>query len=209
MPARLWYNNSMNKVNYNAEMKKTLQSFGGEKKKLLLHACCAPCSSSCLERLKDFFQISVLFYNPNIEDEEYSKRKAELVRFVKETGWAEIAPCGHDTSSFYSAVKGLEKCKEDGERCAVCFTLRLEEAAKTAKAGGYDYFCTTLTLSPLKNAELINSIGGGLGEKYGVKWLFSDFKKENGYLRSLRLSEEHSLYRQNYCGCVFSQNTLD
>lgn len=209
MPAPLLYNSFMNKINFNAEMKKTIQSFGGEKKRLLLHACCAPCSSACLERLKDFFEITVLFYNPNIEDEEYFKRKAELVRFIKETGWAEIIDCPHPTEEFYAVAKGLEKCKEGGERCAACFKLRLKETAKTAEAGGVDYFCTTLTLSPLKNAELINEIGARLGKEYGVNWLFSDFKKENGYLRSLKLSEEHSLYRQNYCGCVFSKNPLD
>lgn len=209
MPAPLRYNSFMNKINFNAEMKKTVQSFGGEKKRLLLHACCAPCSSACLERLKDFFEITVLFYNPNIEDEEYFKRKAELIRFIAETGWAEIIDCPHSTEEFYAVAKGLEKCKEGGERCAACFKLRLEETAKTAEAGGFDYFCTTLTLSPLKNAELINEIGARLGKEYGVNWLFSDFKKENGYLRSLKLSEEHSLYRQNYCGCVFSKNPLD
>lgn len=209
LPALLLYNRFMNAVNYNAEMRKTIKSFNGEKKKLLLHACCAPCSSACLERLKDFFDVSVFFYNPNIEDEEYLKRKAELIRFINETGWAEIVDCGHDTATFYSAVSGYENCEEGGERCALCFKLRLAETAKTAAAGGYDYFCTTLTISPLKDAALINRIGAETGARYGVKWLFSDFKKENGYLRSLQLSKEHSLYRQNYCGCVFSQNPLD
>lgn len=209
MPARLLYNRFMNAVNYNAEMRRTIQSFNGEKKKLLLHACCAPCSSACLERLKDFFDVTVFFYNPNIEGEEYLKRKNELIRFIGETGWADILECGHDTAPFYSAVSGYENCAEGGERCAICFKLRLEETAKTAAEGVYDFFGTTLTVSPLKDAPLINSIGKELAEKYGVKWLFSDFKKENGYLRSLQLSKEHSLYRQNYCGCVFSQNPLD
>ena len=206
---RLLYNSFMNTVNYNAEMGKIIKSLGGERKKLLLHACCAPCSSACLERLKDFFDVTVFFYNPNIEDEEYSKRKAELIRFIGETGWANILDCDHDTAVFYSAVSGLENCKEGGERCGVCFKLRLEETAKTAAAGGYDFFGTTLTISPLKDEKLINSIGAELEKAYGVKWLYSDFKKENGYLRSLQLSKEHSLYRQSYCGCVFSQNTLD
>ena len=209
MPARLLYNRFMNAVNYNAEMKKIINSFGGEKKKILLHACCAPCSSACLERLKDFFDVTVFFYNPNIGDGEYLKRKNELIRFIAETGWAEILECGHDTAPFYSAVSGYENCREGGERCAICFRLRLEETAKTAAAGGYDFFGTTLTISPLKDAKLINAIGGELALKYGVKWLFSDFKKENGYLRSLQLSKAHSLYRQSYCGCVFSQNPLD
>lgn len=203
------YNRIMNAVNYNAEMRKIIKTFNGEKKTLLLHACCAPCSSACLERLKDFFGVTVFFYNPNIEDEEYFKRKAELIRFISETGWAEIADCDHDVAPFYSAVSGYENCKEGGERCALCFKLRLEETAKKAVTGGYDFFTTTLTLSPLKDAKLINTIGAELEKAYGVKWLYSDFKKENGYLRSLQLSKEHSLYRQNYCGCVFSQNPLD
>lgn len=199
----------MNAVNYNAEMRKIIKSFDGKRKKLLLHACCAPCSSACLEKLKDYFDVTVFFYNPNIDDGEYFKRKAELIRFITETGWAEILDCGHDTAPFYTAVSGFENCREGGERCAICFNLRLDETAKTAAAGGYDFFATTLTISPLKNAELINSIGEELALKYGVSWLYSDFKKENGYLRSLQLSKEHSLYRQNYCGCVFSQNPLD
>ncbi len=203
------YNRTMNAVNYNAEMQKTIDRLGGERKKLLLHACCAPCSSACLERLKDHFNITAFFYNPNIEDAEYLKRKAELIRLLSETGWADIADCDHDTDKFYSAVKGFETCPEGGERCKICFKLRLEETARAAGQGGFDYFCTTLTLSPLKDAEAINSIGKELAERYGVLWLYSDFKKQNGYLRSLQLSKEHSLYRQNYCGCVFSQNPLD
>ena len=209
MIAPLLYNITMNAVNYNAEMRKIINKFNGEKKKLLLHACCAPCSSACLEKLKDFFEVTVFFYNPNIEDEEYLKRKTELIRFIGETGWANFLDCDHDTAVFYSAVSGYENCKEGGERCALCFKMRLEETAKKAAAGGYDFFATTLTISPLKDANLINSIGASLADKHGVKWLYSDFKKENGYLRSLQLSKEHSLYRQNYCGCVFSQNTLD
>lgn len=203
------YNVLMNAKNYNAEMLKIADGLKSENNKLLLHACCAPCSSSCLERLKDYFRVTVLFYNPNIEDGEYLKRKAELLRFIDETGWAETLDCEHDTKEFYRSVKGLESCKEGGERCTECFKLRLERTAIQAKADGYDYFATTLTLSPLKDAERINAIGYGLEKKYGVKWLPNDFKKANGYLRSLQLSEKHELYRQNYCGCVFSQNPLD
>ncbi len=199
----------MNAKNYNAEMRKIISTFGGKKPRLLLHACCAPCSSACLERLHEHFEITVLFYNPNIEDEEYSKRKNELIRFIKNTGWAGIADCGHDTTEYYSAVKGLEDCKEGGERCAVCFKLRLEKTAKEVAAKGFDFFATTLTISPLKNAELINSIGEDLEKQYGVKWLYSDFKKENGYLRSSQLPKEHVLYRQTYCGCVYSRQSLD
>ena len=194
----------MNAVNYNAKMNKIIEGFNGERRTLLLHACCAPCSSACLERLKDAFDITLYFYNPNIEDEEYLKRKDELVRLAKETGWAKIADCDHDESEFYSAVKGLERCPEGGERCAVCFNLRLEATARKAKADGFDYFATTLTLSPLKDAVRINGIGERLGKLYGVNWLYSDFKKQNGYLRSIQLSEQYKLYRQNFCGCVYS-----
>lgn len=200
------YNIAMNAINYDAEMKKITEGLHGENPRLLLHACCAPCSSACLERLRESFSVTAFFYNPNIEDEEYLKRKAELVRFIKETGWADICDCEHETVVYYSAVRGLESCPEGGERCAVCFKLRLERTAMQAKEDGFDYFATTLTLSPLKNARLINEIGASLALKYGVKWLPNDFKKADGYLRSLQLSKEHSLYRQNYCGCVFSRS---
>lgn len=194
----------MNKTNYDKEQQKLIESFGGKKPTLLLHACCAPCSSACLERLKDYFSVTVFFYNPNIEDEEYLKRKNELVRFICETGWANIIDCEHDVHSFYEAVNGLELCEEGGERCEKCFTLRLERTAQEAKRLGFDYFTTTLTISPLKDEQLINSIGYELADRYSIKWLPSDFKKRNGYLRSIKLSEEHSLYRQNYCGCIYS-----
>ena len=194
----------MNKVNYDKEQQKLIESFNGQKPKLLLHACCAPCSSACLERLKDYFSVTVFFYNPNIEDEEYLKRKNELIRFIKETGWAEIADCEHNTQTFYNAVKGLELCPEGGERCERCFLLRLERTAQEAKRLGFDYFTTTLTISPLKDEQLINTLGYALANKYSVGWLPSDFKKRNGYLESIKLSQKHSLYRQNYCGCVYS-----
>lgn len=197
----------MNARNFDKIMSEQINSIKkeGGKKKLLLHCCCAPCSSACLERLAGSFEISVLFYNPNIEDEEYFKRKAELVRFIRETGYAEIIDCDHDTSEFYSAVKGLESEKEGGARCKVCFKLRLEKTAEIAKQNNFDYFSTTLTLSPLKNAPLINEIGESL-QTEKVKWLYCDFKKRGGYLRSLELSKKHNLYRQNYCGCVFSRS---
>ena len=198
----------MNAKNFNEETRKIIAELGGRQAKLLLHACCAPCSSACLERLHGHFDVTVLFYNPNIEDAEYLKRKDELLRFLRETGWAEFIDCDHDTNEFYSAVKGLENCPEGGERCGACFKLRLDKTARLAAESGFEYFGTTLTISPWKNAELINGIGGQLAEIYKVKWLYSDFKKQNGYLRSFELSREHSLYRQNYCGCVYSQ-TLD
>ncbi len=199
----------MNAVDYDKKMQSICDGFNGNKRKLLLHACCAPCSSACLERLKDFFEITLYFYNPNIEDAEYEKRKRELIRFVRETGWAEIADCTHDTAQFYERVKGLENCKEGGERCTECFRLRLGATAEAAKAGGFDYFCTTLTISPLKDAARINAIGAALENETGVKWLYSDFKKRGGYLRSIELSRGHNLYRQNYCGCVYSVPPTD
>lgn len=195
----------MNATNYNAAMREVISGFNGKKPKILLHACCAPCSSSCLERLKDDFDVTLFFYNPNIEDGEYFKRRDELIRLAEITGWAKIADCEHDTGVYYLKIKGLETCAEGGERCEKCFGLRLERTAAEAKKLGFEYFCTTLTLSPLKNAALINGIGLGLEKIYGVKWLPSDFKKENGYIRSVELSRQYSLYRQNYCGCVFSQ----
>ena len=194
----------MNAQDFDKLMQKQLERLEG-KPRLLLHCCCAPCSSACLERLKDYFEISVFFYNPNIEDEEYERRKAELIRFITETGWAKILECNHVTDEFYSAVKGFEDRKEGGSRCEKCFKLRLERTAHVADENSFDYFTTTLTISPLKNAKLINAIGESIQTKR-AKWLYSDFKKKDGYLRSIQLSKEHNLYRQNYCGCTFSRS---
>lgn len=194
----------MNATDYNKKMFQEIEE-GAKGKKLLMHACCAPCSTACLERIKDFFDISVLFYNPNIAGEEYIKRLDELKRFLSQTGWAKLEPCGHDEKQFYSAVRGLEREKEGGARCMECFRLRLSQTALVAAERGYDYITTTLTVSPLKNARAINEIGEKCAEENGVKWLWSDFKKGDGYLRSCTLSKEYSLYRQNFCGCVFSK----
>ena len=194
----------MNAINYDKKMTEIIKALGGERKKLLLHACCAPCSSACLERLKEHFDVTVFFFNPNIEDEEYLKRKQELKKFISLTGWAKELDCDHDTAEFYKVAKGLESCPEGGERCLACFKLRLERTAKAAKEGGFDYFGTTLTISPLKDAAAINAIGEELSKEYGISWLYSDFKKQGGYLRSTQLSRQYGLYRQNYCGCVFS-----
>lgn len=194
----------MNATDFNKKMFKEIEN-GAKGKKLLLHACCAPCSTACLERIKDYFDISVLFYNPNIYGDEYRKRLKELENFLDRTGWAKTEPCERDEALFYSAVKGLEKEKEGGARCTECFRLRLEKTARTAAERGYEYIATTLTVSPLKNAQAINEIGEKCAAEYGVKWLPSDFKKGNGYLRSCQLSREYSLYRQNFCGCVFSK----
>lgn len=192
----------MNAKNFDKLMQQQTETFDG-KKKLLLHCCCAPCSSACLERLKDFFEITVLFYNPNIENGEYERRKEEIKRFISQTGWADFLDCDHIESEFYDAVKGFEQCKEGGERCLKCFELRLEKTARLADEIAFDYFATTLTVSPMKNAQAINEIGESLQKK--ANWLYTDFKKRQGYLRSVELSKKHALYRQNYCGCVFSR----
>ena len=173
---------------------------------LLLHSCCAPCSSACLERLKDKFKITVLYYNPNIdEDEEYAKRKAEQIRFLQETGWAEILDCDHDKEAFEEMAKGLEDEPERGKRCYACYALRLNKTAQVAKEKGFPFFCTTLSLSPYKNAEWLNELGEKIGGRYEVNYLISDFKKKGGYARSIELSKEYGLYRQDFCGCKFSK----
>lgn len=196
----------MNRPDYNKKMFEEIDA-GARGKKLLLHACCAPCSTACLERLKGLMDITVIFYNPNIETEEYLKRKSELIRFLQKTGWADFCDCDHQKEAYYAAIKGLEREKEGGARCLKCFELRLDFTARVAAEKGYDYFATTLTVSPLKNAEAINQTGRVCAERRGVKWLPSDFKKDNGYLESCRLSREYGLYRQNFCGCVFSKGT--
>lgn len=173
---------------------------------LLLHSCCAPCSSACLERLKDKFKITVLYYNPNIdEEEEYAKRKAEQIRFLQQTGWAEILDCDHDEEAFGEMAKGLEDEPERGKRCYACYALRLNKTAQVAKANGFPWFCTTLSLSPYKNAEWLNELGEKIGGRYEVNYLISDFKKKGGYARSIELSKEYGLYRQDFCGCKFSK----
>ncbi len=173
---------------------------------LLLHSCCAPCSSACLERLKERFTITVLYYNPNIdEEEEYVKRKGEQIRFLKETGWAKILDCDYEQSAFEKIARGLEQEPERGKRCYACYALRLYKTAELAKQNGFEYFATTLTLSPHKNAEWLNELGQKAGDRYEVKYLFSDFKKQGGYYRSIDLSKEYHLYRQDFCGCRFSK----
>ncbi len=173
---------------------------------LLLHSCCAPCSSACLERLKEHFRITVLYYNPNIDEKaEYEKRKAEQIRFLEETGWAEFLDCDHDEEAFERIAKGLESEPERGKRCYACYALRIFKTAEVAAANGYDYFATTLTLSPHKNAEWLNELGEKAGGRYAVNYLFSDFKKGGGYYRSIDLSKEYGLYRQDFCGCRFSK----
>ncbi len=201
-----------NKVNYDKKMQMQLVQADivsretGKKPTLLLHSCCAPCSSACLERLYGHFEITVLYYNPNIDErEEYEKRKAEQIRFLKETGYARLLDCDHDGEAFERIATGLEQEKERGKRCYLCYELRLRKTAEIAAANGFDYFATTLTLSPYKNAAWLNEIGEKEGGRYEVNYLFSDFKKGGGYYRSTELSKEFGLYRQDFCGCRFSK----
>lgn len=199
------YNGNM-KRNYDLLMQEQIKKI--EKgAKLLLHSCCAPCSSTCLERLKEHFQVTVLYYNPNIDEEEYEKRKAEQIRFLKETGWADFLDCDHDSESFEKMAKGLEEEPERGKRCYRCYALRLEKTAQVAKENGFEYFATTLTLSPYKNADWLNEIGEELGGRYALNYLYTDFKKKGGYYRSTELSREYGLYRQDFCGCRFSKRS--
>ena len=200
----------MNKINYQKELDKVIEVLQrqGRVPRLLLHSCCAPCSSYVLEYLSRYFEITVFYYNPNIyPPEEFGKRVEEQKRLIAQL------PAEHPISfldgpyepeRFYEMARGLEQIPEGGERCFKCYRLRLSETAEMARAGKYDYFTTTLSISPLKNAEKLNEIGGQLAKDYGVDYLYSDFKKRNGYKRSTELSKEYGLYRQDYCGCVFS-----
>ena len=200
----------MNKINYQKELDKVIEVLQrqGRVPRLLLHSCCAPCSSYVLEYLSRYFEITVFYYNPNIyPPEEFGKRVEEQKRLIAQL------PAEHPISfldgpyepeRFYEMAKGLEQVPEGGARCFKCYRLRLTETAEMARAGKYDYFTTTLSISPLKNAEKLNEIGGQLAKDYGVDYLYSDFKKRNGYKRSTELSREYGLYRQDYCGCVFS-----
>ena len=200
----------MNRINYQKELDKVINRLEqqGRVPRLLLHSCCAPCSSYVLEYLSRYFEITVFYYNPNIyPPEEFGKRVEEQKRLIAQL------PAEHPISfldgpyepeRFYEMARGLEQIPEGGERCFKCYRLRLSETAEMARAGKYDYFTTTLSISPLKNAEKLNEIGGQLAKDYGVDYLYSDFKKRNGYKRSTELSREYGLYRQDYCGCVFS-----
>jgi hypothetical protein len=191
------------------EQKIKQQQEKGEVPRLLLHSCCAPCSSYVIEYLSQYFHITVFYYNPNISvQEEYKKRVSEQIRFIEEFPAkypVDFIEGEYKPEDYFEAVRGLEECPEGGERCFVCYEMRLRAAAKCALAGGYDYFTTTLTISPLKKSVKLNEIGLKLQEEYGVPYLLSDFKKREGYKRSIELSKEYDLYRQNYCGCVYSR----
>ncbi|WP_044957150.1 epoxyqueuosine reductase QueH [Butyrivibrio sp. LC3010] len=216
----------MNKVNYAKELEKKIKEFEkeGRRPRILLHACCAPCSSYCLEYLRQYFDVTVFFYNPNIMNAaEYRKRVDEEKRLIAEynrqvdeqtfegmksderAGKIEIIEGDYIVSDFLEAVKGLEDCPEGGDRCTKCFELRLEETAKIALKEKFEFFTTTLTISPLKDADRLNRIGQSMSEKYGVSFLPSDFKKKEGYKRSIELSHKFGLYRQDFCGCEFSR----
>ena len=198
------------KRNYSKELENIIKENSNRKPRLLIHSCCAPCTSYVLEYLSEYFDITLLFYNPNISPKaEFEYRVSELKRLVLEMPIDKdlnILIPEYNDREFYDVVKGLEDIPEGGERCFKCYEIRLKRAAKYAKENGFEYFTTTLSISPYKNAEKLNEIGERLtGESVGVKWLPSDFKKKNGYKRSLELSRIYNLYRQDYCGCVFSK----
>lgn len=205
------------KINYQKLLDAVLAEELNRGKRLLLHSCCAPCSSYVLTYLAAYFRITVLYYNPNISQaEEYAKRAAEQKRLIaalnekEETLYPiDVIEGSYEPELFFEQTRGYADCPEGGDRCLICYEMRLREAARTARDGGYDYFTTTLTISPLKKAEKLNEIGRRLQEEYGVSYLFSDFKKKNGYLTSIALSKEYGLYRQDYCGCVYSQKERD
>lgn len=198
-------------MNYQKELDKLIGRLGKEERvpSLLLHSCCAPCSSYVLEYLSDYFRITVFYYNPNIAPEkEYAQRVREQQRLIREMPLrypVSFKEGRYDPERFYEAVQGMEDLPEGQERCFACYALRLGEAAMVAKEGSYDYFTTTLSISPLKNAQKLNEIGQQIGRERGIAYLPSDFKKRNGYGRSIELSAEYDLYRQDYCGCVFSK----
>ena len=201
----------MNKINYQLELDKIIKKLQKDNKTptLLMHSCCAPCSSSCIEFLSKYFYVTVFYYNPNIsESAEYKKRVEEQIRFIKEfpaPNKVEFIEGDYEPELYYSTVKGLEREPEGGERCFKCYELRLRKTAMLARELGFDYFTTTLTISPLKNSVKLNEIGLKAAEETGTNYLLSDFKKKEGYKRSIELSKEYNLYRQNYCGCVYSK----
>lgn len=202
-------------MNYHKKMEEIISIIKKENKiyRLLLHSCCAPCSSYVLETLTPYFDITILYYNPNIEPfEEYLYRKEEEIRFIKEfpsINKIDIIDCDYDNELFHEIATNLENAEEGGPRCFKCYNLRLEKTAQIAASNNYDYFATTLTVSPYKNSQKLNEIGSYLEKKYYVKYLYSDFKKNNGYKRSIELSKDYNLYRQDYCGCIYSKKARD
>lgn len=196
-----------NRINYQQQMEKTMEALAGQRPSLLLHACCAPCSSATLERLAGCFSVTILYYNPNIAPPaEYHRREQELEQFVRRAGYSfPVVELPYRPEEFYTAVRGLEDEPEKGARCTACYRLRLERTAQYAAAHGFPWFCTTLSISPMKDPVRLNATGCELAARYGLQYLQSEFRKKDGYKRSLELSREYGLYRQDYCGCVFSQ----
>ena len=196
------------KENYSVKCENILNNLDG-KKKLLLHSCCGPCSSYVISYLTNYFDITILYYNPNIYPyDEYLKRKQEQIKLINEIDCSnnlDIMDCDYDNDLYEKCIIGLENETERGNRCMVCYNLRMEKTAKMAKECNYDYFCTTLSVSPYKNSEWINKIGEKLQNKYNINWLYSDFKKKDGYKQSISLSKKYNLYRQDYCGCIYSK----
>lgn len=205
----------MNKVNYQLEMEKMIQQYNdaGKVPRLLLHSCCGPCSSYCIKLLSEHFFVTVYYYNPNIyPPEEFEIRAREQERFIKEfptKNPVEFVCAEYDSKRFYDMAKGLEELPEGGNRCFFCYELRLRQSAEYAKNNGFDLFTTTLSISPLKNAQKLNEIGGLLAQEYQLTYLFSDFKKKEGYKKSTELAKEYDMYRQYYCGCEFSKRQRD
>lgn len=196
----------MNKVNYQLELDKIVAKLDGARPRLLLHSCCGPCSSYVLEYLTQYFEVYLSYYNPNIQPrEEYELRLLNQKKVLERIPGVTLVECGYDGEAYEKAAEGLENEPEGGARCTECFRLRLDFAAREAKRLGCDYCCTTLTVSPHKDAQRINALGKELCERCGVKWLPGDFKKRNGYKRSIELSNEYGLYRQDYCGCLYSK----
>ena len=199
------------KINYQIEMEKIIEKEKLQNRvpTLLLHSCCAPCSSYVLETLSSYFKITIFYYNPNIyPEEEYQKRKEEEKKFILKfpTKYpVSFLDCDYDSNSFYQIAKGLEHQQEGEKRCYLCYQLRLEKTAKEAKKQNFDYFTTTLSISPYKNSDWINEIGLMLEKKYQISYLMADFKKKNGYQRSIQLTNVFGLYRQDYCGCIYSK----
>jgi len=196
----------MEKRNYQREMEAEIARLEGRRPTLLLHSCCGPCSSAVLERLTEHFRVTLLYFNPNIEpEEEYLHRLAEQKRLLELLpGEIPMLECGYEHEAFEAFAPAMAEAPEGGDRCRACFALRLGRTAEEAKRNGFEYFTTTLSVSPHKNADDVNRIGAEAGERNGVRYLFADFKKKNGYLRSLELSREYGLYRQDYCGCRYS-----
>ena len=180
---------------------------------ILLHSCCAPCSSYVISFLSQYFNITILYYNPNISpQEEYEKRKKEQIRLIKELktkNKLDYLDCDYDNELYNELIKGYETESEGGSRCSICFKMRLEKTAKLAKENNYDYYCSTLTVSPHKNSKTINEIGETIANKHNIKWLYSDFKKNEGFKQSITLSKKYDLYRQDYCGCIYSKKAKE